>query len=279
VFCERCGNKYWGKKRLKGNDNAYKCSSKVYPNPKCDNRGLSLPKLETFVLQYLQRKPLSSQVIKDLPIPFTSLDKNKEIRSKKLKEFAQISNSIKILSNQLDKSNRIKEVMDKLTLMDNKRKFLIEDISILDKKIADEELMNPNAEIIEEGRRKLSKLPKINAEFLEIQKTVFQLVDWISIEYINNVKPAFYKIKIKLMGHQYIDEYDVDFHLNEWNQVGYYVSKVNSKGIPAFNISRSPDFDLKGILRNLRPLSPSEARRPKFNNYFSFKDSDIYNFD
>jgi DNA invertase Pin-like site-specific DNA recombinase len=279
VFCERCGNKYWGKKRLKGNDNAYKCLSKVYPNPKCDNRGLSLPKLETFVLQYLQRKPLSSQVIKAIPIPFTSLEKNKEIRSKKLTEFAKITNSIKNLTNQLDESNKIKEVLDKLTSMSNKRKFLGEDISILDKKIADEELLSPNHEIIKEGRRKISMLPKINADFLEIQKTVFQLVDWISIEYINKEKPAYYKVKIKLKGLQYIDEYMVDFHLNEWKQISYYISKVNSKGVPTVNISRFSDFDLKVILRNLRPMSPSEAKRPKFNNYFSLKDSDIYKFD
>jgi hypothetical protein len=279
VFCERCGNKYWGKKRLKGNDNAYKCLSKVYPNPKCDNRGLSLPKLETFVLQYLQRKPLSSQVIKAIPIPFTSLEKNKEIRSKKLTEFAKITNSIKNLTNQLDESNKIKEVLDKLTSMSNKRKFLGEDISILDKKIADEELLSPNHEIIKEGRRKISMLPKINADFLEIQKTVFQLVDWISIEYINKEKPAYYKVKIKLKGLQYIDEYMVDFHLNEWKQISYYISKVNSKGVPTVNISRFSDFDLKVILRNLRPMSPSETKRPKFNNYFSLKDSDIYKFD
>ncbi len=279
VFCERCGNKYWGKKRLKGNDNAYKCLSKKYPNPKCDNRGLSLPKLETFVLQYLQRKPLSSSVIKSLPTPITSLDKNKELLEKKQDEYIQISNSIKNLTNQLDKSNRIKEVLDKLTSMNNKRQFIAEDISTLKKKITDEELLNPNAEIIKEGRRKISLLPKLNAEFIEIQKTVFELVDWISIEYVNKVKPAFYNVKIKLKGLQYIDEYMVDFHLNEWKQVGYYISKVNSKGIPAVNISRSSVFDLKEILRNLRPLSPSEAKRPRFNNYFSLKDSDIYKFD
>lgn len=278
VFCERCGNKYWGKKRLKGNDNAYKCLSKVYPNPKCDNRGLSLPKLETFVLQYLQRKPLSSSVIKSLPIPITSLDKNKELLEKKQNEYMQISNSIKNLTNQLDKSNRIKEVLDKLTSMNNKRQFIAEDISTLKKKITDEELLNPNAEIIKEGRRKISLLPKINAEFIEIQKTVFQLVDWISIEYINNVKPAFYKIKIKLKGLQYIDEYMVDFHLNEWKQSGYYISKVNTKGNPKVNISRSSDFDLKEVLRNIKLLTPMEAKRP-YNNYFKLKDSDIYKFD
>ena len=278
VFCERCGNKYWGKKRLKGNDNAYKCLSKKYPNPKCDNRGLSLPKLETFVLQYLQRKPLSSSVIRNLPLPITLLDKNKEQLEKKLVEYTKITNSIKNLTNQLDKLNRIKEVLDKLTSMSKKRESIAEDISILKKKIADEELLNPDVEIIKQGRRKISMLPKINADFLEIQKIIFQLVDWISIEYINNVKPAFYKVKIKLKGLQYIDEYVADFHLNMWEQVGYSISKVNSKGVPAVNISRSSVFDLKEILRNLKKLSPLEAKRP-YNNLFLFKDSDIYKFD
>ncbi len=86
VFCERCGNKYWGKKRLKGNDNAYKCSSKVYPNAKCDNRGLSLPKLETFVIQYLQKEPITNQVLNNLPIAKRLIDKHIELRIKKKKK-------------------------------------------------------------------------------------------------------------------------------------------------------------------------------------------------
>ena len=91
-------------------------------------------------------------------------------------------------------------------------------------------------------------LSKINSDFTEIQKTVNQLVDWISIQYVNDAKPAYFKIRIKLKGLQYVDEYIVDFHLNVWEQFGYYISKLNSKGLPLINISRTTEFNLKIVL-------------------------------
>jgi DNA invertase Pin-like site-specific DNA recombinase len=278
VFCERCSNKYWGKKRLKGNDNAYKCLSKVYPNPKCDNRGLSLPKLETFVLQYLQRKPLSSSVLKALPKPYTLIDKHQEKLDEKSKELEQLSKKIKTTTSLLEKSTKIKEIFDQVESMNNKRNYLIADIAALDKKIAEEKLLNPSMIDIKEGRKKISMLSKINSDFTEIQKTVNQLVDWISIQYVNDAKPAYFKIKIKLKGLQYVDEYIVDFHLNVWEQVGYYISKQNSKGSPLINISRTSEFNLKTVSENIRLLSKSEAGRV-YNNKFILKPTDIYNFD
>lgn len=279
VYCERCGNKYWGKKRLKGNDNAYKCLSKKYPNPKCDNRGLSLPRLETFILNYLQRKPISSRVLKDLPKPASLLDQYIEQKQVKAEELKKISTSIKNLANKLDKTSVIDEVLDKLDSMQKKRQSLIDDIAILEKNIAAEEQLNPNLNSIKEGRKRISMISKINAEFDEISKVVKQLVDWVSIQYVNENKPAFFKIKIKLKDQQYIDEYIADFHLKEFNQAGIYVSKLNSKSSPVVNLSRTIEFNLKQILENIKLLSPAEAKRPFYNNFFKINDADIYKFD
>ena len=278
VFCERCGNKYWGKKRLKGNDNAYKCLSKKYPNPKCDNRGLSLPRLETFVLQYLQRKPLSSSVLKALPKQYSLIDKHQEKLDVKSKELEQLNKKIKITTSLLEKSTKIKEIFDLVESMNNKRNYLVADVAALEKKIAEEKLLNPSTVVIKEGRKKISMLSKINSDFTEIQKTVNQLVDWISIQYVNDAKPAYFKIKIKLKGLEYVDEYIVDFHLNVWEQVGYYISKLNSKGSPLINISRTSEFNLKMVSENIRLLSKYEGGRIH-NNKFILKPSDIYNFD
>ena len=279
VFCERCGNSYWGKKRLKGNDNAYKCLSKKYPNAKCNNRGLSLPRLETFILNYLKRKPLSSKIIKDLPKPPTLLDQYLEQKEKKAVELKKITVSIKNLANKLDNANLIDEVLEKLDSMQKKRQSIMDDISKLEKNIKSEEQLNPNSSLIKEGRRRLSMITKINAEFNEISKAVKNLIDWISIEYVNQSKPAFFLIKIKLKGYPYIDQYKADFHLKEFNQQGYYVSKLNSRSLPIVNISRTIEFDLKQILANIRLLSPAEAKRPAYNNTFKINDVDIYKFD
>jgi site-specific DNA recombinase len=287
VFCERCGNKYWGKKRLKGNDNAYKCLSKAYPNPKCDNRGLSLPKLETFVLQYLQREPLSSSAIKALPKPHNLIDKHKEKLDRKRKELEELSKRIKKTSIEIEKSTKIKEVFDQLNSMDNKRTFLIADIDSLEKKIAEEELLNPTTTVINEGRKRISMLSKINSDFTEIQKTVNQLVDWISIQYINDAKPAFFKLKIKLKGQYFIDEYMADFHLNKWTEISCLVPKRKSNG--RTNISKTSDFNIKQVLRSLQTVDilgdPPGTRakpnviRPHSSNNIQIKDADIYKFD
>jgi len=290
VYCERCGNKYWGKKRLKGNDNAYKCSSKTYPNAKCDNRGLSLPKLETFVIQFLQKEPITNQVLNNLPIPKRLIDKHIELRTKKKKEIENLSKAIRALSNQLEKSNIIKEVMEKIDSMNNKRQFLLDDIAVLDKKIEEEENNNPSETEIKESRKKLSNITKINADFADIRKTVFQLVDWISIDYVNDNKPAFFKVKIKLKGQSFVDEYMADFHLNIWTQKRCFISKLKSQGVPMVNLSRTIDFDLKNIIKNLMavdflgdPPYPKKTTnvslRPHPDYNFQIKESDIYKFD
>jgi DNA invertase Pin-like site-specific DNA recombinase len=290
IFCERCGNSYWGKKRLKGNDNAYKCLSKTYPNAKCDNRGLSLPKLETFVIQYLQKEPISNQVLNNLPVPKKLIDKHIELRNKKKKEIENLSKAIRALSNQLEKSNIIKEVLEKIDSMNNKRQFLLDDIAVLDKKIIEEENSNPSETEIKESRKKISTVTKINADFADIRKTVFQLVDWISIEYVNDKSPAFFMIKIKLKGQSFVDEYMADYHLNKWTQKRCFISKLKSQGVPMVNLSRTSDFDLKHVLNNLLSIklfgdppfpkkTTNVSQRPHPSNDILINVSDIYNFD
>ena len=287
VFCERCGNKYWGKKRLKGNDNAYKCLSKVYPNPKCDNRGLSLPKLETFVIQYLQKEPYTNQILKDLPITQRLAEKYIQSKKKKQDEFKKLSKSLKIIANRLDDPNEINEVLDKIASMKKKRISLEEEIAVLNKKIEEEESNNPTEAEIKEIRKKISTITKIKADFSEIRKAVLKLVDWMSIEYVNDIPPAFFKVKIKLKGQSFVDEFMADFHLNQWTEISCFMPKRNSNGRP--NISKTSDFNLKQVLKSLQTVDilgdPPGTRakpnviRPHSRNNILIKDADIYKFD
>ncbi len=179
--------------------------------------------------------------------------------------------------------------MEKLDSMNNKRQFLLDDIAVLDKKIEEEENNNPTETEIKESRKKISTVTKINADFDDIRKTVFQLIDWISIEYVNDSPPAFFKVKIKPKGQQFIDEYMADFHLNQWNQISCYISKRNSNGASKLNISKTSDFDLKQVLNNIQKVDllgnpPFPAKldfriRPNANNNIRIKESDIYKFD
>lgn len=215
VFCERCRNKYWGKKRLKGNDNAYKCLSKKYLILKCDNRGLNLPKPETFVIQHLQKITFSTKVLNSLPSQQSLIEKYFELRIKKINKVEELSKAIKTLSNQLQLSSKIKEVMDKLASMQNKRQFLLDGIEILNKKIIEEESNNQNESVLKAVRNKIKKIVNFKTNFSEFKEAVFNLVNWISIEYVNRNPPAYYKVKIKLKGQNFIDEYKADFHLNK----------------------------------------------------------------
>ena len=63
----------------------------------------------------------------------------KRMKVKLKKEIENLSKAIRALSNQLEKSNIIKEVMEKIDSMNNKRQFLLDDIAVLDKKIEEEE--------------------------------------------------------------------------------------------------------------------------------------------
>lgn len=51
IYCENCSSKMHGKKRLKGKDSAYKCSHSDKLTMGC--RGISITKLETFVIRHL----------------------------------------------------------------------------------------------------------------------------------------------------------------------------------------------------------------------------------
>ncbi|WP_299128810.1 recombinase family protein [uncultured Winogradskyella sp.] len=57
IYCGHCGKEYRGKKRPKGNDNAYKCTGRRPPNSSCTlSRGISLAKIETFIVKHLFHK-------------------------------------------------------------------------------------------------------------------------------------------------------------------------------------------------------------------------------
>lgn len=92
VFCSDCGKEYRGKKRLKGRDNAYKCTGKRYPNSDCNNRGVSIPKLENFIIKHL----FESKQLKEILTTIPNVENEKNVLVEKL-------NSKKLELNQLEK--------------------------------------------------------------------------------------------------------------------------------------------------------------------------------
>lgn len=93
IFCSHCGKEYRGKKRPKGNDNSYKCTGRRPPNPCCNlSRGISLPKIETFIVKHLFHKEKFKQ---DLLNQKTSSTQS-SILEKKLKSLQSLSKNMEI---------------------------------------------------------------------------------------------------------------------------------------------------------------------------------------
>ena len=68
IICADCGKYFVGKKRLSSGDNAYKCQGKIYPSPNCKtSRGISINKLDSFIIKHLFKSKSLEQHLKNLP--------------------------------------------------------------------------------------------------------------------------------------------------------------------------------------------------------------------
>jgi hypothetical protein len=283
VYCEKCGEEYRGKKRPKGNDNAYKCCSKVYPNAVCDNRGLNIPRLETFVIHYLQRRPMSGIVMKELSnLSSKPIDNKPDELLQKQKKLQGLNKNIKKLVSALndERLEDIEEIKEDLISYQKVRKQLEREIDILIKIIAEETVSKENEK---ENLKTLNKLrnkltPRINQDFDNIKKAVFELVDWISIYHTKLNPGGEFTVKIKLKNQRFADCYKTDHKLEKWDQVAYFVNGVNENKSSNIDPTLLSELSPLEIFSNLVKLSPVEARR-NYNNCFMIKDKDLYKFD
>lgn len=150
VTCSHCERPMVGKKRLKGNDYAYKCSGKNYPNPSCnESRGISIPKLETFIIKHLFEYQDLSNFLLNLPENDSEVNSLKKKLEKKVKELEHvrtvISNTdILLVSAPPNRANRFIKILDenekKETLLSDTIEFLEQRILTSDKKERDKKL-------------------------------------------------------------------------------------------------------------------------------------------
>jgi DNA invertase Pin-like site-specific DNA recombinase len=283
VYCEKCGAEYRGKKRIKGNDNAYKCSNKTYPNAKCDNRGLSIPRLETFVIHYLQRRPSSGLLMKKLKNTTTNLiisDKKPlelEIKIKKFKSLTKSINKIKAALLDDDLAD-IKEFKEDLIVYNKARNELEQQIVEMRKVIDAEKIAKENEKVNLNTIKKLKQgiTPKIHQDFDSIKKAVFELVDWISIKHQKLEFGGEFEIKIKLKTQDFVDCYRTDWKFEQLVQVAYFVrgglnKKLNKMDLGSFNSNATMET-FNDLVKHKNP------RRP-YNNIFNIKEKDLYYFD
>jgi hypothetical protein len=219
VFCGKCSHEFRGKKRPKGNDFSYKCSNKRYPNALCDNRGINIPKLESFIIRLLLTDKKSFLLFKNLPSKPAETEKIIESLERKNKELESISKKISKLIRwvtEMDEDDELKEITNELSSLRQKKNRITDEIRLLKMRLNDES-MGSFDEKLKEAQKNVTKISSklhLPENFEIIKKLIKSLIESITVEYQNESQT--YLIQIKLIGKEemvYITHYR---HSENW---------------------------------------------------------------
>lgn len=203
VTCSICGCDYRGKKRPKGNDNSYKCSKNGDKTVKCSNRGISIPRLETFIIRLLMLDNDSYKLFENLPNKESNIETYTNQLHKKQKELDKISNQIKnliLLASNLGENNSMSEIKDELANFSKKKGKINDNIQELEEKIKNEsagsfdELLKKNSKVLNSVSEKLNNISNFDA----IKKIIHELFESISVLFVS--EDNYYYIEIMLKG-------------------------------------------------------------------------------
>jgi site-specific DNA recombinase len=293
IYCEKCGRQFRGKKRLKGNDNAYKCSGKIYPNSSCNSRGIGIPKLDTFIIRYLFLN-------KDFRKRVDELNKSEVKENKYLteinkcnKELAGIKKSLKHLYGILidPDFSGIEDLKSQLKSLQNKERSIINKLEVLNEKHVNSDKTIIKNRIKSEIKSMSSDLEKgkLDLDFEQLKKVVHSIVDWISIDHLKMDKGGRFTIKLKIKD---IDEYHyfvTDWSLNNWNFLDI-VERATTQSIDEIIIqSGKQNFDIRNELENYKNLTKFEyeikhgkekqEKRTDLRSRIILVNNEIYHFD
>jgi DNA invertase Pin-like site-specific DNA recombinase/ArsR family metal-binding transcriptional regulator len=203
LVCGICGEEIRGKNRPKGNDSSYKCTNKRYPNAKCNNRGLNIYRLDTFIIKLLSSESQIKQIISSLPDRASNSTKLNNLLTIKQNEEANISKRIKsliLMASKVEESEEIEELADQLKLLKNKKNNLTLEIQEIESKI-NEELKGRFEERNSVGKRELKKISgklELPENFPVLKNVISNQIDFIKITYDPNLKH--YLLEIQLAG-------------------------------------------------------------------------------
>ena len=244
IFCEDCGCEFKGKKRPKGNDNSYKCKGKGKDRPHiiCNSRGLSLPKLETFIIRHLF-------ISKDLRTFLNGLPKSKETVStfeKKLKklqkqlvQYKKVEDTIyERLKNPIFKDDKRLEV----DYIDIKKRIVNteKNIEIYQQKVVEYDNSQRLVRV-----NKLINSYSINANFDDIKKLVHSLIKRITIKHQPKEKSGYYLLKIEYNGFDESSLFYTDWKAYKW----YWLQHHREKALNAKQLEEDKEI-LKMLMKD-----------------------------
>ena len=293
VYCEKCGSEYRGKKRLKGNDNAYKCSGKRYPNTSCDNRGIGIPKLESFIIKYLfVHKEFRTHLLK-MSKEKTDDDSLQLKLKKNEKDLAQTQKEINraqelLLDPEYQDLDFIKNKLRDLRKKESSLKQaiqIIQDKIIIDDKSAIKKIFLNSIKKINPA---LSN-DKLTADFESFKKVIHSLIDWISVKHNKLKKGGSFNIKIKFKNLNEYHMFQTDWQMNKWVFLDYVARLKDQSDEEMISEATKENFDVRKELKKFEHNLTLEEYKRKFantkdaNRYvtgtINLADDELYNFE
>lgn len=248
IFCGHCQNEVLGKKRLKGNDNAYKCKGKRPPQKTCtESRGISLPKLETFIVQHLfKSKELKSLLVK-APKDGTQSLKLRKALLKKETERESAKKTIGHLSKLLMNPELASDTIVITNYLNNKKKLtaIESDITSLEIKIAESE-----NEIRNKRSKSIIESYSEQVGFDELKRLVHSLVEKITIRHHKEKRGGRFAIAVKYRNYEEYSTFLTDWNALEWIWISYQRNQALN------NEDLEEDYELATYLAERKGLKP-----------------------
>lgn len=234
IFCGHCTNIMIGKMRKNGTDNAYKCSTKQRDISICSkSRGLSIPKLETFIIKHLFENTGLKQLLLTLP---QEDDKIQTIKNE-LKYHTSLLEGLRVKNDNLlsviDNTKKLHDASSIINLL-NKNTEDIEtktnDINTLKKRL---ELLNK-----EKQRQQIKNTIESYSKdynFETLQRAVRTLIESIRITYTGSSVREYY-IFIKYVGTSTVTQFKTDHKALYFSCVG--IQRKQQTKVVIDNITR-----------------------------------------
>ena len=219
-FCNHCGNKMIGKKRLKGIDNAYKCQGKTQYKVACEGRGLSLPKLEAFIIRHLFISDDIKSFLQNITPEKDNIDHLKEKLNKEKEELTKNQKAEqRAYDILLDPDFEDDETL-KIRLKKIKKNITnyAQAVDILENKIIEKESGSRVEKL-----KALTKDINVNIGFDKLKELTHSIVQKLTIEhnYDENNK-GYYLLKIEYKNFDDYNVYKTDWKALEWIWLGQY---------------------------------------------------------
>lgn len=226
--CGNCGGVIRGKRRLKNNDNAYKCSNKEsYTLNKCqDSRGLSIPRLEAVLLKLLFKDLEFRTSLLSAPRNTTNeIDKYQKLIAKNEDELKKCEQRIKRLQNavEFEELEDDEDFLARLVKAKKERVVIMENIKNAQLKLM-EINSTSNKKIVESANLGTLK----DGDFNSIKSIIHAIVEKITIHHIKQEKGGVFVISVKFKRTEAITKLTTDWQAQKW-RYGFYMGSFGVK--------------------------------------------------